>query len=66
MKRKYLSNFTVELPSKLSTILKKINQNESGLIFVVDKNFTLKGSISDGDIRRNILKKKKNKRNNIF
>lgn len=59
MKRKYLSNFTVELPSKLSTILKKINQNESGLIFVVDKNFTLKGSISDGDIRRNILKKKK-------
>jgi len=59
MKKKYLSNFTVELPSRLSIILKKINKNESGLIFVVDKHFTLKGSISDGDIRRNILKKNK-------
>ena len=57
MKKNYLYNFTITLPSTLSVILKKINNNEKGLVFVVDKNMILKGSISDGDIRRKILLK---------
>ena len=56
MKKNYLSNFTSKLPCEISKILNKINKNEQGIIFIVDKNFTLKGSISDGDIRRYLLK----------
>ena len=59
MKKNYLSLFTIQLPSQLSEILHKINQNENGVIFIVDKNFCLKGSISDGDLRRSIIKGKK-------
>ena len=51
-----LENFTTFLPVKISNILKKINLNEKGIIFTVDKNFRLKGSISDGDLRRFALK----------
>mgnify|MGYP001200081329 CR=1 FL=1 len=51
-----LENFTTLLPIKISKILKKINFNEKGIIFVVDKKNKLKGSISDGDLRRFILK----------
>ncbi len=51
-----LENFTILLPIKISRILKKINLNEKGIIFIVDKEFKLKGSISDGDLRRFVLK----------
>ena len=51
-----LKNFTTFLPVKISNILKKINLNEKGIIFTVDKNFKLIGSISDGDLRRFVLK----------
>ena len=52
----------LNLPSRhIQKYLKKIDENmKVGLIlFVVDKDLTLKGSISDGDIRRDILKKNK-------
>lgn len=52
----YLQKFIVKLPIKISSILKKININEKGIVFLVDNNFKIKGSISDGDIRRYILK----------
>ena len=55
----YLKKFIVEAPAKMSEILNKINLNEKGIIFIVDKNYYLKGSISDGDLRRYILKKGK-------
>ena len=56
MEKNDLSKITVSLPSKLSDILKKINENSLGVLFVVDKDFKLIASISDGDIRRNLLK----------
>ena len=52
----YLQKFIVQLPIKISKILKKININEKGIVFIVDKNFKIKGSISDGDIRRYLLR----------
>ena len=55
----YLQKFIVQVPIKISKILKKININEKGIVFVVDKNFKIKGSISDGDIRRYLLRKGK-------
>ena len=50
-----INNFLITLPAKIDKILKKINQNEHGLVFITDKNKKLIGSISDGDIRRSIL-----------
>ena len=55
----YLQKFIVQVPIKISKILKKININEKGIVFIVDKNFKIKGSISDGDIRRYLLRKGK-------
>ena len=52
----YLQKFIVQVPIKISKILKKININEKGIVFIVDKNFKIKGSISDGDIRRYLLR----------
>ena len=52
----YLQKFIVQSPIKISNILKKININEKGIVFLVDKNFKIKGSISDGDIRRYVLR----------
>lgn len=53
-----LNIFTIILPASLNQILTKININMKGVVFVVDKNNKLMGSISDGDIRRAILKNK--------
>ena len=50
-----INNFLITLPAKIEKILEKINVNEHGLVFIVDKNKKLIGSISDGDIRRSIL-----------
>jgi perosamine synthetase len=50
-----LENFTIKIPTTLKDILKKINKNLKGLIFVVDSKNRLIGSISDGDIRRGVL-----------
>ena len=50
-----LSDFVIELPTNKKTILKKINKNQNGIVFVTYKNKLL-GSITDGDIRRHIIK----------
>ena len=47
-----LKEITINLPEKFNNILKKIDENGLGIIFVVDKLNRLKGSITDGDIRR--------------
>ena len=57
MEKNNLSKVTINLPNTFTEILKKINENELGILFVVKKNFELIGSISDGDIRRVLLKK---------
>tara|TARA_B100002019_G_scaffold292024_1_gene313913 strand:+ start:4277 stop:5737 length:1461 start_codon:yes stop_codon:yes gene_type:complete len=56
---KNLDKFIITLPKGLKDILKKININEQGVIFIVNDNLKLIGSISDGDIRRSILDGKK-------
>ncbi len=56
---KNLDKFIITLPKGLKDILKKININEQGVIFIVNENLKLIGSISDGDIRRSILEGKK-------
>ena len=58
MIKKKLNIFTIVLPASSNQILKKINSNAKGVVFVVDKKNKLIGSISDGDIRRAILKNK--------
>ena len=50
-----INNFIITLPAKIEKILEKINLNKNGLVFIVDKNKKLIGSVSDGDIRRSIL-----------
>ena len=52
----YINKFIIEAPVKISNILSKINKNEKGIIFIVNKYLQLKGSISDGDLRRFFLK----------
>jgi perosamine synthetase len=57
LKNKFLNSATIVLPAKLKNILKKINLNLMGVVYVVDNDNRLLGSISDGDVRRAILKK---------
>ena len=52
-----IKDFTIKLPQTLEVILKKIDQNLKGLVFIVDEKNKLLGSISDGDIRRGLIKK---------
>lgn len=59
MKNKNINKFFIQAPCAFSNILKKMNRNLYGVIFVVNKNNKLIGSISDGDIRRKILQKGK-------
>ena len=42
----------------MENAIKKINKSQIKTLFVVDKNKKLLGSITDGDIRRTIIKKK--------
>ena len=50
-----LDTITTTLPKDLKDILNKININGQGIIFIIDEDSKLMGSISDGDIRRKIL-----------
>lgn len=61
MVNKSLEKFIIKLPVSLNQVLKKINYNTKGVVFVVNCKNQLVGSISDGDIRRAILKNKLNK-----
>lgn len=58
MQKNNLSKVIISLPNTLTKILDKINKNGLGILFVVNDQFKLIGSISDGDIRRFFLKKK--------
>ena len=58
MKNEMIEKFCIQIPCKFKDILKKFNQNLK--VFVIDKDKII-GSISDGDIRRKLLQKNKNK-----
>ena len=51
-----IKKYIVYNKSSVMDVLKAIDQNKEGIAFVVDDNLTLLGTISDGDIRRFILK----------
>lgn len=52
-----LNIFCVKENDSLLATMKKINENSKGLVFVIDDENHLKGTITDGDIRRYILSK---------
>ena len=58
MINKKILKYTIKLPCKFSTLLSKINKSGLGIIFVITQENKIYGSISDGDIRRYLLKKK--------
>ena len=58
MINKKIIKYTIKLPCKFSTLLSKINKSGLGIIFVITQENKIFGSISDGDIRRYLLKRK--------
>ena len=58
MKQKYL----IKKNASIKMALKKMKNNGIKSLFIIDDNGILIGSISGGDIRGALLKKKKNKR----
>jgi len=53
---KFISNF-INVSCTLDEVIEKINNNKQKILFVIDDNYKLLGSITDGDIRRSLLKK---------
>lgn len=51
-----IGGFVIDIDSKLSVAMQKIDDNSSGIVFVTNKSGELCGAVSDGDIRRWILK----------
>lgn len=51
-----LSEFCIDYEASIFTAMSCINQNTMGVAFVVDSAMKLQGVISDGDIRRGLLK----------
>ena len=58
--KKNINNLLIKKGSKMENAIKKINKSQIKTLFVVDKNKKLLGSITDGDIRRTIIKKNLN------
>ena len=56
MQENIIKKITIKLPADFKEVLNKINENELGIVFVIDDKGHLIGSISDGDIRRAMLK----------
>ena len=55
-----LKNICVNPNSSMKEVLKKIQKNGKNGVFVINKNFLLKGIITDADIRKKILEGKFN------
>ncbi len=50
-----LSNYTINYSETLFKALKKIEKNNKGFLLVVDDENFLKGTLTDGDIRRGLI-----------
>ncbi len=59
MKKENFDNFLIESTKPVREAMKKINKNQRKIVFVVDNNDILVGTVSDGDIRRYLMKNKK-------
>lgn len=51
-----INDFTVNEHTRLASAMQKIDDNANGIVFVVKDSFRLCGAVSDGDIRRWLLK----------
>ena len=56
--KKSLSNFFLNENKSLKDAIKKLNKSGKRTLIIIDKNFKLVGTVSDGDIRRNLYKDK--------
>lgn len=50
------SNFVINVNSSIQDAMEKITDNHRGTIVVIDDEFYMEGIVSDGDIRRAIVK----------
>ena len=57
--KKKIKDLQVNKNENITKAIEKINLSKIKILFVVDEINRLVGSITDGDIRRTILKKKK-------
>jgi perosamine synthetase len=55
----FIDKFIIQCPTQFKNILKKLNFNKEGIVFITNQKNELVGSITDGDIRRYILKNSK-------
>ena len=55
--QKNIRNYLIKDSDKISEALFKINKYGNRILFVTDKKNQYLGSLTDGDIRRSILKK---------
>ena len=51
-----INNFKISKDSSLREALELIDKNQSGTIFVIDRDNIVIGVVTDGDIRRKLLK----------
>ena len=56
---KKIKKFVIDKNKSIKDAIKKINSNGQKTCFIIDENKKLFGSITDGDIRRKILKNEK-------
>ncbi|MHA1917915.1 MAG: NAD-dependent epimerase/dehydratase family protein [Candidatus Ranarchaeia archaeon] len=54
--KKEIQKFTISLESSIKDTMKKIDLNGWGLIFIINENDKFQGLVTDGDIRRSILR----------
>ena len=53
-----LKNFSLDVNQKVLKAMEKLNNKEVSFLIIVDQDMTLLGTLTDGDIRRHILKGK--------
>ena len=56
MKKEALNDFLINENTTVVDAMQAIDNNAKGVVFVVNNSLILKGAVSDGDIRRWILK----------
>lgn len=49
-------NFVVDKEATIKEVMAAMNDNQRGTVVIVDSNFQLIGIVSDGDIRRALIK----------
>lgn len=51
-----IERFTANINTSILETMKKIDENTKGIVYIVDDGGVLRGTITDGDVRRYILK----------